>query len=228
MASPERGPNEGALTPAVPAQPVPVTSELSTRLGIEGKKRFLLQHELLARGHIYRVLGPEKKLFFTVEEDIHEELEWLVLGQHPPQPPAQPAPEEGPRPAPAVALVWSIVDSSGVPQAKISVEAVKNSTVSTVREISGVPVFAVGVSSSLLGDVNVTAAFPDGRPMFQSRENLLRHDFTVQDPSGKDIAKIHEAWVSAHDTYDLELGGDVDPLGPLVLAIVIDRMKGKG
>ena len=61
--------------------------------------------------------------------------------------------------------------------------------------------------------------------MFTTRGNLLRHNFSIHDPTGGEEAKVHEAWASVRDTFNLDLVGEIDPLCPIILAILIDREK---
>jgi len=68
---------------------------------------------------------------------------------------------------------------------------------------------------------------PEGRPMLQSSGNLVRHNFMIKDPGGKDLAKVHEAWVAVRDTYNVDMIGSIDPLYPLVFTILIDFEKVK-
>jgi uncharacterized protein YxjI len=83
----------------------------------------------------------------------------------------------------------------------------------------------VDVEQGMIGKLTATAALPDGRPLFEVRGNTVRHNFSVHGPAGEELAKIHEDWASVRDTYNLDIVGNVDPLAPLIFAILIDNEK---
>jgi hypothetical protein len=170
-------------------------------------------------------LNHEKKHLFTVKENVRQELVSNVLNRNVSQRQPGFSFQMGVQPAQTQTFVWVVADSTDVPQAQITIQVTGSAAVSTLSDSAGTPVLAVSVSRSQLGGLHATAAFPDGRAMFQTHGNLLRHNFSIQDPSGKDVAKIHEAWASVRDTYSLDMEGDIDPLCPLVFAVLIDREK---
>jgi uncharacterized protein YxjI len=49
----------------------------------------------------------------------------------------------------------------------------------------------------------------------------------IKDPGGRDLAKVHEAWVAVRDTYNVDMMGNIDPLYPLVFTTRIDFEKVK-
>ena len=122
-------------------------------------------------------------------------------------------------------FVWTVHDPAGTPRGRITFQLSGYHAVSVLTDSAGVPVLQVDVNRGLVGGLTATAALPDGRPMFQTHGNLIRHNFSILDPSGRELAKIHEAWASVRDTYSLDLVANVDPLGPLIFAILIDREK---
>jgi hypothetical protein len=211
--------------PPVPASPESSIPALSTKLGIEGSKRFVIQHQLFSRGHNYRILDETNRHLFTIEEDVSQELELDVLYRSAPPPPSDSSSDGILPPPPALTLVWKVVDPSGAPQAQISIQVTGNATVSTLSDAWGTTMMSVTASRGLLGDLSASATFPDGRTMFQGHGNLLSHDFAIQDPAGTEVARVREAWVSASDSYGLEIVGNLDPLPALVFAILIDREK---
>jgi zinc ribbon protein len=217
--------NAAPAAPAPVPPPAPSGPPLGVVLGVQGSNKFLLQHQLFSGGHNYRVLNHEKKHLFTVKENVRQELVSNILNRPSAQPQSGFSFRMGVQAAPTQTYVWTVADSSDVPQAQIAIQVTGNAAVSTLSDSAGTPVVAVSVSKSQIGGLHATAAFPDGRSMFQTHGNLLRHNFTIQDPSGKDVAKIHEAWASVRDTYNLDLMGELDPLCPLIFAILIDREK---
>jgi uncharacterized protein YxjI len=200
-------------------------SALRAALAVEGCKKFLVQHQLLSDGRNYRVLNHEKRHLFTVKENVRQEMVANLFG-------GARAPEQGLHYG-AVApqshtFVWTVADSANNPQGAISIQVAGNAAVSTLTDSTGAPVLAVNVQRGMMGGLTATAAFPDGRTMFEARGNLLRHNFAIHDASGAAVAKIHEAWASVRDTYNLDLEGSVDPLCALIFAILIDREKAAG
>jgi len=213
------GPEPSTVGPPAPAvsAPAPPTGPppgppLSESLGLVGVRSFLLQHQLLSGARTYQVLTHEKCHLFTLQEDLSQELAARM----------QAGGSYGMSPGPRV---WNVLDASGAPQGTVSVQLSGNTAVSLLRSSSGAAVVGVSVERSLAGGLSAQATFPDGRVMFSTQGNLLRHNFTVHDATGVPVAKIHEAWASVHDAYNLDLTGEADPLCVLVFAILIDREK---
>jgi hypothetical protein len=197
---------------------------LGSVLGIEGGRNFLLQHQIISAGRNYRVLNMEKRHLFTVREEIRQEMRSNFLGGFGQQ---QTGFHLGPVALGTQTFLWTVADSSGNARGTISIQVTGFHAISTLVDSAGVPLLTVNVERGLTGGLTATAAFPDGRPMFQVKGNTIRHNFSIHDPSGVEVAKIHEAWASVRDTYNLDIVGSVDPLFPLVFAILIDREKGK-
>jgi uncharacterized protein YxjI len=211
----------GTTTEARP----PDASALRVALGLQGKRSFLLQHEMLSGGRCYRVLDQEKRLLFTARESRSEALSAglfaairLASGR-------------------TLAYHWVVADAAGDARGLITVEVTEDGEVSTLSDSTGTPLLAVTIARTVMGGSRVyvvthgftaTAALPDGRRWLEAKGNLLRHNFSIQNLSGTEVAKIHEAWASVRDTFNLDLVGDVDPLFPLIFAIVIDRGKQEG
>jgi len=212
------------LGPTEAARP-PDASGLRAALGLQGKRSFLLQHEMLSGGRCYRVLDQEKRLLFTARENRSEAISEgmfamirLAAGR-------------------TLAYHWVVADAAGRSRGLITVEVTGDGEVSTLSDAAGTPLLAVTIGRTVVGGSRVyvithgftaTAALPDGRRWLEAKGNLQRHNFSIQDPSGTEVAKIHEAWASVRDTYNLDLVGDVDPLYPLIFAILIDRGKQEG
>lgn len=203
--------------PAAPAQPLGVT------LGVSSIRNFLLQHQLLSTGRNFRVLSHEKKHLFTVHENLGQEFQANLANERPSA--AVMGLQMGFVPPPSRTLLWSVVDSSGATQGTIGIQVTGRSTVATLMDASRAPQLIIDIQRSLVGGLTAKATFPDGREMFHSHGNALHHNFIVQDPNGGEVAKIHEAWASVRDTYNLDVLGPVDPVCPLVFAIMIEVEK---
>ena len=200
----------------------PDTSSLRAALGLQGKRSFLLQHEMLSGRTNYRVLDPEKRLLFTVRESRSEDFSESFLGSL------------------KVALGktltyhWVVANVAGNALAVITIEVSEDGEVSTLSDSTGTPLLAVTLAQIVKGGPHLmvvtpgftaTAASPDGRESLEAKGNLMRHNFSILNSRGGEIAKIHEAWASVRDTFNLDLVGDGDPLFPLIFAILIDRGK---
>lgn len=209
------------VSPLPPAGP-----PLGVVLGVEGKRSFLLQHQFGSVGINYRVLDREKHHLFTVHDDVRQELRANFLGGWGPQ-----AIGVGPRPLAGATrtFTWVVLDATNTPRGRITIQVsgtiAGGTAVSTLTDAAGTPILAVTVQRGGLGGLRATAAFPDGRAMFEAKGNLIHHNFSMHDPLGAEVAKIHEAWASVRDTYSLDLVGNVDPLCPLIFAMLIDREK---
>jgi len=207
--------------PTTPARP-PDTSVLRAALGLQGSRSFLLQHEMLSGGRCYRVLDPEKRLLFTARESRGEAISesmfaWIRVAA-----------------GKTLAYHWVVADAGGNPRGIITVEVTWEGEVSTLSDSTGTPLLTVKIGQTGIGGSRVyvvthgftaTAALPDGRPWLEAKGNLLGLNFSIQTLAGTEVAKIHEAWASVRDTYKLDLVGDVDPLYPLIFAILVDRGK---
>ncbi|MGA8709979.1 MAG: zinc-ribbon domain-containing protein [Thermoplasmata archaeon] len=209
-----------APPPPPPPQPGPSLTDL---LGLRGVRNFLLQHQLTGLGRSYRVLTPEKRHLFTVKENVGQEMRSNFLGNMMGQQGAGTglgSVATGHR-----TFAWTVHDAAGAVRGNITFQVSGYHAVSTLTDEAGAPVLVVNVNRGLVGGLTATADLPDGRPMFQTKGNLIRHNFSITDATGRELAKIHEAFVSIRDTYNLDLVAEVDPLGPLVFAILIDREK---
>jgi hypothetical protein len=206
-------PSPPAPAPPPPPPAAPAGPPLASRLGLDGRSKFILQHELMSGSRVYQVLTHEKRGLFTMREDLQKEM--LVSLQN-----AASSVGLGP-----LTHVWSIVNPSGSVEGRVAIQERGRVALSTVIDSNNAPVIVINVDRGMAGGLTANAAFPDGRPMLSTKGNTLRHNFSIHGPSGEEVAKIHEAWVSVHDAYGLELLGSADPLCVLAFAVLIDREK---
>jgi hypothetical protein len=171
------------------------------------------------------VLTHEKHHRFTVKEDVRQELVENALGGAGGQ--GSFRVQLGVPGVPQEMYEWTVEDASETVRAKISIEVRGNAAFFTLADVTGAPLLGVRVDHSASGGMRAIAEYPDGRAMFQAHGNLAEHDFLLLSPSGAELAKVHRAWAPVRDTYNLDVTGDVDPLWPLVFAIIIDREKAK-
>jgi len=206
--------------PPPPPPPAVAGPPLTEALGLQGISQFLLQHQLTGVGRSYRVLTHEKRHLFTVKENVGEEMRSNFLGGMLGQ-----GTGIGGTAFQRRTLAWTIHDAAGAPRGHIAFQISGYHAVSTVTDSAGTPVLVVNVDRGLVGGMTATAALPDGRPVFQSKGNLIHHNFSILDPGARELAKIHEAWASVRDTYSLDLVAPVDPFAAILFAILIDREK---
>jgi hypothetical protein len=188
---------------------------------LEGSRNFLLQHQWFSQGRNYRVLDHEKRHLFTVVENAGQEL-WANLFRARQPPPTGLSIQFGASPR---TFIWAIEGPDKTRPGLIQIQIHGMSAVASVVDAAGTPVLSIQTKKGMRGGLDATAAYPDGRPMFEAKGNLLRHSFQMHDPAGQVIAKIHEAFITTRDTYNLDVLGPIDPLYPLLLAVMIDREK---
>jgi uncharacterized protein YxjI len=209
-------PDAGGLPPPPPPPPA---QPLGQALGVGGVKQFLVQHQFLSGGHSYRILDTAKKHLFTAKENFGQEMQQNFMGGM--------FSNQG---MVGTALMsrtfaWTIHDAAGAVRANVTFQINGYNAQATLTDMGGAPIMVVNVNRGLMGKMTASAVYTDGRPMFQTQGNLIHHNFGILDPTGRELAKIHEAWASVRDTYSLDLTADVDPVGPIIFAILIDREK---
>jgi uncharacterized protein YxjI len=71
-----------------------------------------------------------------------------------------------------------------------------------------------------------------GKEIGRIKGNITEHEFSIQSPSGAQIAQINKKWVSIRDSYNVEiLSQEIDPFVILAYAIAMDHAQfkvGKG
>jgi uncharacterized protein YxjI len=221
-------PDVSATSPAAAAAPPPLAATppapagppLSELLGVRGIQNFLLQHQLTGPGHSYRVLDHQKRHLFTVKENFGAESQqqWAnltagggILGGLATA-------------ARTRAFAWSIHDAQGNARGAIAVQLQGSTATSTVSDAGGAPLFVCTINRGFTG-MTASAVGADGRPLLEAKGHLISHNFSLHDPAGAEVAKVHEAWASVRDTYNLDVSAKVDPMAPLLFAILIDREK---
>ena len=207
--------------------PAPAGPPLSSVLGLQNSTQFLLQHLLIGPKHSYRVMDKEKRHLFTVGENVREERQvgWTTVLGHPLGGQMSEMVSWGGVAHPARSY-WVLDDNTGNLRGTLTLQLSGKTAMCTLADETGAPSLVVNVTHGPFS-ISANATSSDGRPMLEARGNLMRHNFSIHDPSGAEVAKIHEEWASLRDSYNLELSGGVDPLSPLVFAIVIDHFKGK-
>jgi uncharacterized protein YxjI len=70
---------------------------------------------------------------------------------------------------------------------------------------------------------------PSGKEIGRIKGNITEHEFSIQSPSGSQIAQINKKWVSIRDSYNVEvLSEEIDPFVIVAYAIAMDHAQFKG
>ena len=70
---------------------------------------------------------------------------------------------------------------------------------------------------------------PSGKEIGRIKGNITEHEFSIQSPSGSQIAQINKKWVSIRDSYNVEvLSEEFDPFVIVAYAIAMDHAQFKG
>jgi len=168
-------------------------------------------------------MDPAKNHLFTVRGDAGQNLGGNALGNLM----GGSGSYLGRMVARSVDMTYALVNAQGAILGSIHKEGGANRSQFTLMDSTGQRCVVVTLERGLMGGITRTAVAPDGRPMLQSSGNLVRHNFMIKDPGGRDLAKVHEAWVAVRDTYNIDMIGNIDPLFPLVFTILIDFEKVK-
>ena len=192
-------------------------------LGLQGRRNFLVQHQILSLGHSYRVMDTENRHLFTVEGNARQNLSGNVLGG------ILGGSDSylGRLTARSTNMTYTLVNANGVGLGTILKEGGANQSTFTLADSSGQRLFVITLQRGVMGGITATAVGADGRPMLQTSGNLVRHNFVIRDPTGNELAKVHEAWVAIRDSYNVDIVGSIDPVYPLVFTILIDFEKVK-
>ena len=68
-----------------------------------------------------------------------------------------------------------------------------------------------------------------GKEIGRIKGNITEHEFSIQSPSGAQIAQINKKWVSIRDSYNVEvLSEEIDPFVIVAYAIAMDHAQFKG
>jgi len=212
--------SSGAALGASNATPPPTVRIVAT-LGLQGRRNFLVQHQVLSLGHSYRVMDTEKRHLFTVQGNAGQNFAGNALGRLVGGSDSY----LGRMTARSTNMTYTLVDANGAGLGRILKEGGANQSTFTLEDSSGQRLFVITLQRGAMGGITATAVGPDGKPMLQTSGNLVRHNFMIKDSAGSDLAKVHEAWVAVRDTYNVDMIGSVDPIYPLVFTILIDFEK---
>ena len=108
---------------------------------------------------------------------------------------------------------------------KLHIKDMMGNEVAFVREkfITLLPKFFVYVNGEQVAEINkkftiLKAKYSIDGLGWEANGNFMDHDYTISDDKGE-IVKIHKAWISWGDSYELEIRDDIDEA--LVLAVVL-------
>ncbi len=67
-----------------------------------------------------------------------------------------------------------------------------------------------------------------GKEVARIKGNITEHNFSIQSPSGSQVALIHKKWVSMRDSYGIEiLSQELDPYVIIAYAVAMDHAQFK-
>jgi len=168
-------------------------------------------------------MDPEKRHLFTVQGNAGQNLSGNALGRMVGGSDSY----LGRLAARSTNMTYTLVDANGTGVGSILKEGGANQSTFTLVDSAGQRLFVITLQRGVMGGITATAVGPDGTPMLQTSGNLIRHNFLIKDPAGKELAKVHEAWVAVRDTYNVDMMASIDPVYPLVFTILIDFEKVK-
>ncbi len=197
----------------------------SRSLGLEGLRSFLLRNRPDSSRWSYDVLDPSERSLLSISGDPERTIQQLLSFRPPP------APAGGRRalfgPAPPVEFDWTISDARGVEWGSIrgalSSAGFHLNLACSAAGPTGRPLVLVEAQLRALGRLPAVAKSPDGRVLFSSPANALRHDYLLVGPSGAEVGRVHRKWARWEGSYNLELSEGVDPLAALVFTVTVDR-----
>lgn len=219
---------EFGASPASAGQPAPPAGmPLSALLGVQGSRRFLVQHLLVGPKHSYRILDPEKRHLFTVGENVRQERQEMWHNMFHPSASGQSGFHAawGYNSVPELAY-WALDDFAGNARGALGLHGTAGNADATLVDATGAPVLVVHVGRGF-SSITAQATSPDGQPILEARGSTFHRNFSLHDARGVEVAKIHEPLASVRDTYAVDLVGPVDPVYAIVFAILIDHFKGK-
>lgn len=213
---------------AAPTQPPAPVGELSGILGLPGKRHLVLEHELLSKGHVYRVRDAEKRSLFEVREEVWEEFKQNL---------SHPSPNASPgihvtffwgAPPWAKTVPFSILDSTGTLCGRISLQMTRDRATSVVSDSEGRPVVFFDLARGALTSVAARASDAQGRALFVGKGSVFHGSYDVTDATGAELAKVEHHALSVHGSYTLEFLGNADPVSVVTFAIMIDHERNQG
>lgn len=108
---------------------------------------------------------------------------------------------------------------------KLHIKDMMGNEVAFVKQkfISLLPKFFVFVNGEQVAEINkkftlLKAKYTIDGLGWEANGSFMDHDYTISDDKGE-VVKIHKAWISWGDSYELEIRDDVDEV--LVLAVVL-------
>jgi len=225
------GPAPAVVTGAPPppdfSVPPPPPLSLADSLGVGFTRNFLIQHLLVGPKHSYRVMSRQKAHLFTIGENLHAERQaiWDTFIR-----PATGGTRSGGAfrwiEAPTYTAIWGLEDRENNLRGAFRLGYRSGLEDALLTDASGTPIVEVHISFGM-ESFEATAALPNGLPVLSCKGSRLHHNFTIQEPRGAEVAKLHEDYVSARGTYNLDILGSIDPVYPILLAVLIDNSKGK-
>ncbi len=96
----------------------------------------------------------------------------------------------------------------------------KKASIHRLLDVTGMTLMLVSTAYGTVRSDTVEAGWDGAAPFLRSRSAEITENLTIEDLTGKPVAKVHTRQLAMHDTYKVEATGTVDPLFPLVIAHV--------
>lgn len=226
------------VSPTPPTGSPPETTDpvksAAVELGLASLTSFAVVQASSMNSWSYQVLTPDGQLLFSIVANPGAELVNMLREgyrqAHTPDPDHKWNRAGGAPVFPA--FHWQILANSGAAWGMIAVQPTLvplKSIISTLKvtytalDRSNAVLAMVEVENHALGRFTATARSADGTPLLSAAGNSLGHNFVMVDSTGAEVVSVHEPWVSFKAAFGIDLKAPVNPLAPILFAIIIDR-----
>lgn len=193
---------------------------MGTALGIARTRGFVVKREARTGPGRFLVMDAADGPLFTLVNEAPRPAATFWMGRRPPRRPAGFGVGQ--------AQPWGLVDLQGASQGTLVVERSGVSLHATLVDPSNAPVLTVLVQAEGFGGYAATMALPSGTVLLTASGKLYHGEQAIVGPAGTMAARMHRPTLSVGETFSVDLLGDAEPLGPLLLAFLLDRESRSG
>jgi uncharacterized protein YxjI len=183
-------------------------------LPLAGRTQFKVRQRALSIGATYDVMDENKNPLFKIKQDASQAVGTALVGAL--------AGKMAKRYMKRSYEMLTVDDRSVGKIAKGS-GAFKAGYTITLND--GRVIGVINTKRSFIGGLKATLLDPQGKPMIQTKGNLIRRKYFMKDGAGNEVAKVTAKMLQIRDTYDVELKANMHPIYPLTFAIIIDFQK---
>jgi uncharacterized protein YxjI len=94
-----------------------------------------------------------------------------------------------------------------------------------VDPFGNIPVGLIDLKRSLLGGLHATWIAPAGQPLMVTKGNILRRQYAITGPDGREIGWVRHKILAIRDVWQLELGPGGNHLFSSIFAAILDFEK---